>query len=72
MDEHLHAIEVRVRGTPEYNRAMELLEQEEKLRSSLREIEHQLESLAVAGKLARVDRIRKLIMGAGSATVLAG
>lgn len=69
MDEHLHAIEDKARDTPDYHRAMELLEEEEKLHSLLREIEYQRETLTVAGKVARIDRLRGLVrrmMGKGS------
>lgn len=44
------AIEASVRRISDYNRAMELIEEEDKWRYRLREIEHQLAFLAVAGR----------------------
>ena len=72
MDEHLRDIEASTRETPDYHRAMELIEEEEKLQFRLREIEYQLASLHVAGKLARIDRLRRSLADIGKTAVLLG
>jgi hypothetical protein len=69
MDAHLQAIETQIRETPDYQQALTLLDEEERLQFRLREIEGQLESSGVAGKLARIDRLRQSL--AASAKIFA-
>lgn len=72
MDAHLQAVETQIRETPGYSQALTLLDEEERLQFLLREIEGQLESLGVAGKLARIDRLRKSLAVSAKAAILAG
>ncbi|QDX82310.1 hypothetical protein B9N43_14320 [Denitratisoma sp. DHT3] len=61
MDERLRAVEAQIRTTSAYQRAAELLESEERLEAQLRDIERELETLAAAAQLARIDRLRKAL-----------
>lgn len=72
MDAHLQAVETQIRETPGYPQAVKLLDEEEHLQSSLREIEGQLENLGVAGKLARIDRLRQSLAATAKSAVQSG
>lgn len=72
MDAHLQAIETRLRDTPDYRQALALLDEEERLQARLREIDGQLENSGVAGKLARIDRLRQSLLASAKIFAQAG
>ncbi|CAB1370755.1 hypothetical protein [Denitratisoma oestradiolicum] len=72
MDAHVQAVETQIRETPGYSQALTLLDEEARLQFLLREIEGQLESLGVAGKLARIDRLRQSLAASARSAVQSG
>lgn len=62
MNENLHQVEERLRALPEYAQAMRLLDERAYLEQQLHDIDHRIEALAAAGKLARIDRLRQSLL----------
>lgn len=62
MNEELHQLEARTRLLPEYAHAMALLAEREQLEQQLQGIDHRIDALAAAGKLARIDRLRENLL----------
>jgi len=58
MNADMQKLEQAVRATPGYARAQQLLGEREHLEQQLQRLDHELETLAVAAKLARIDRLR--------------
>ncbi|WP_154716963.1 hypothetical protein [Sterolibacterium denitrificans] len=62
MNEELHQLEERTRALPEYAKAMALLAEREQLEQQLQALDHRIEALAAAGKLARIDHLRQNLL----------
>lgn len=62
MNEDLHQLEERIRALPEYAQAMALLTEREHLEQQLQDLDHRIEALASAGKLARIDHLRQSLL----------
>lgn len=72
MDEALQKLESVTRTSPAYKRALELLEEKERLERLMQEIDHEFDTLAVAGQLARIDRLRNALLASSKVFPLAG
>ncbi len=72
MDEALQKLESDTRTSPAYGRALELLEARDRLERQMQEIDREMESLAVAGQLARIDRLKKALVASSKIFVLSG
>lgn len=72
MNEELHKLEEASRASPAYRQAMALLEQREQLERKLHEIDRALDALAVAGQLARIDKLRHSLLTTSKLFPLAG
>ena len=72
MDEALQKLESVARASPEYKRALELLDERERLERQIQAVDHEMEGLAVAGQLARIDRLRKALLASTKVFALAG
>lgn len=59
MNPDMQALEQAVRKGADYLRAQALLDERERLAQQLQRLDHELEMLAGAGKLARIDRLRE-------------
>ena len=62
MQDDLHQLEERTRSLPEYAQAMALLAEREQLEARLQALDHRIDTLAAAGKLARIDRLRQSLV----------
>lgn len=62
MNEDLLKLEAATRASPEYTRARGRLVEREHLEQQLHALDHELDLLAAAGKLARIDRLRELLL----------
>jgi hypothetical protein len=72
MEAELQKLETAARNSPAYARAGKLLVERERLERQMQEIDRELETLAVAGQLARIDRLRHELLASAKTFVLAG
>ena len=72
MEAELQKLEAAARTSPAYARAGKLLAEREKLERQVQEIDRELATLAVAGQLARIDRLRQELLASAKTFVLAG
>ncbi len=62
MNEDILKLETAQRVSPEYTRARGLLIERELLEQQLQALDHELDILGAAGKLARIDRLRESLL----------
>lgn len=62
MNEDIMKLETATRASPEYTRARGLLVERERLEQHLQALDHELDILGAAGKLARIDRLRESLL----------
>jgi len=72
MNEELRKLEDATRTSPEYARAVGLLAERERLELQLQILDRELEALAVASKLARIDKLRQSLLASARVIPLAG
>lgn len=62
MNQDLQELESTMRNQPEYAQAVALLHEREQLAQQLQALDHRIEALAAAGKLARIDQLRENLL----------
>ena len=72
MDAELQKLELAARTSPAYARAGKLLDEKARLERQMQELDRELETLAVVGQLARIDRLRQELLASSKSFPLAG